>query len=187
MGGGIWRPLAMARGEGWAEGGREGAVERYIVTASLRWSHSHSQTPRDKDVSLRVCEWGCDQHKLAVTVPLSIAPSLHPSLPPLPPTEGAVAATGYLPAPLKRHGDGHWVLPLPPHRRLGGGHRVPPRIPQKVRGRPLGTSLAPHRRCGGGKDIAGVLETYNRTIRTKTRGGGKPGQSEEERGEEGGR
>ena len=60
-------------------------MDRYIVTASLRWSHSHSQTPRDKDVSLRVCEWGCDQHKLAVTVPLSIAPSLHPSLPSFPP------------------------------------------------------------------------------------------------------
>merc|ERR1711884_863359 len=77
---------------------------------------------------------------------------------------------------------------------------IPPSLhcpPQKVRGRPLGTSplpskgtgtatgyfpcpptedsgeatgylLAPHRRCGGGKDIAGVLETYNRN---KNKGG----------------
>merc|ERR1711952_533368 len=75
--------------------------------------------------------------------PFSIAPSLQPSLPPLPPTEGAGAATGYLPAPLKRHGGGHWVFPLPPtedsgadtgylpafHRRCGGGHWVPPPSP----------------------------------------------------------
>merc|ERR1712155_369993 len=166
MGGGIWRPLAMARGEGWAEGGREGAVERYIVTASLRWSHSHSQTPRDKDVSLRVCEWGCDQHKLAVTVPLSIAPSLHPSLPPLPPTEGAGAATGYLPAPLKRHGGGHWVFPLPPTEDSGAATGYLPLPLQKVR--------RWKRHCWCFRN----LQFYNKN---KAKGGGKPGQSEEER------
>merc|ERR1712102_117867 len=129
-------------------------MERYIVTASLRWSHSYSQTPRDKDVSLRVCEWGCDQHKLAVTVPLSIAPSLHPSLPPLPPTEGAGAATGYLPAPLKRHGGGHWVFPLPPTEDSGADTGYLPAFHRRCGGRPLGTSPFPCRRCGGGKDIA---------------------------------
>merc|ERR1712197_14007 len=103
--------------------------------------------------------------------PFSIAPSLQPSLPPLPPTEGGGAATGYLPAPLKRHGGRHWVLPLPPHRRFGGGHRVPP--------------PPPHRRCGGGKDIAGVVETYNRN---KDKGGQtRParGREEEDGGSEG--
>merc|ERR1711952_541536 len=60
-------------------------MERYIVTASLCWSQPHSQTPRDTSLSLGVCEWGCDQHQLAVTVLLSIAPSLHPSLPSFPP------------------------------------------------------------------------------------------------------
>merc|ERR1711923_282840 len=123
----------MARGEGWAEGEREGAMERYIVTASLCWSQPHSQTPRDKDVSLGVCEWGCDQHKLAVTIPLFHC-SLPASLPPsTAPTEGAGAATGYLPAPLKRHGGGHWVLPLLPTEGSGAATGYLPRPPQKVR------------------------------------------------------
>ena len=95
-------------------------MERYIVTASLCWSQPHSQTPRDKDVSLGVCEWGCDQHKLAVTIPL-----FHCSLPAaLPPSTA-------------------------PHRRWGGGHWVPPRSPQKARGRPLGTSPAPPQKVRG--------------------------------------
>ena len=73
---------------------------------------------------------------------------------PCPPTEGSGAATGYLPALHRRCGGGHWVPPPPPHRR-----------------------------CGGGKDIAGVVETYNRN---KDKGGQtRPARGREE--EDGGR
>merc|ERR1712155_169300 len=147
-------------------------MERKIVTASLCRPQSHSETPRDNDVPLGFVNGAATSTNLLSQFPFPL----------LPPST----------APHRRCGGGHWVPPRSPqkargrplgispapHRRLGGGHRVPPRIPQKVRGRPLGTSLAPRRRCGGGKDIAGVVETYNRTIGTKTRGG-KPGQSEE--------
>merc|ERR1711884_547466 len=85
-GGTQWRPPHLLWGK--VEGGRAAGREQWkrgIVTASLCWSQPHSQTPRDTSLSLGVCEWGCDQHKLAVTIYLSIAPSLSPSLPSFPP------------------------------------------------------------------------------------------------------
>merc|ERR1711923_288327 len=102
--GGQWREGGMQGGSN----GKENCDSKFVLAAAPLTN------PKGQRCAPWICEWGCDQHKLAVTIPLSIAPSLHPSLPPLPPTEGAGAATGYLPSPLKRHGGGHWVFPLPP-------------------------------------------------------------------------
>ena len=89
-------PAPSVGGSGGREGCREGAMERGTVTASLCWSQPHSQTLRDTSLSLGVCEWECDQRKLAVTIYLSIAPSLPPSAHPSP---RAIAKGRQMPPP----------------------------------------------------------------------------------------
>ena len=93
-------PAPSVGGSGGREGCREGAMERGTVTASLCWSQPHSQTLRDTSLSLGVCEWECDQRKLAVTIYLSIAPSLSPSAHPSP---RAIAKGRQMPPPKGRN------------------------------------------------------------------------------------
>merc|ERR1712067_123225 len=129
-------------------------MERKIVTASLCWPQSHSETPREKDVPLGFVNGAATSTNLLSQFPFPLLP---PSLPPslhCPPQKVRGRPLGTSPLPSKGTGTATGYFPCPPTEDSGKATGYPPVL---------------HRRCGGGKDIAGVLETYNRN---KNKGAG---------------